>query len=739
MPRLGRPRIGQFGIGPFAPLAACERFTVFTQQGAFAAEAVFDKADWERPGVPGPGDGPGHQRRPLALCSWALPTVVRSAARPGRRGRHRAPCYHGGAWPTRERRGDARFFVMVSPALEEKLRTLPAQPGVYLMKDAQGRVIYVGKAASLRSRVRQYFQDSASLESPRIRHLTGKIADVEVVATQNEVEALILEANLIKQHRPFYNVRMADDKAYPYIQLTNEPFPRIVMTRRVRRDGSRYFGPYPYHEPKLVGRTIRTIRRLFKLRTCHIEITGDLPRPCLDYDLGLCSAPCVAWGATREQYAEQVRQAALFLEGRQAGLLEELRAEMQAAADRLEFERAAQLRDQIEAMEAIYERQRIASTGLEDRDVIGLARSGDAACVQLFFIRAGRVQGQQHVLLEGTQALDRSQILAQFLGQFYQDAPAVPREILLPEQLEDREVMEAWLAQRRGGPVALEVPQRGDRRRLVELATENAVLHLRQERARTVGPEGVPLRELQEVLGLEVLPFRIEAYDVSNFQAGEAVGSLVVFEGGRPRKSDYRRFRMKWTEGPNDYAMLQEMLRRRFAQARREQEALDRDEPVRPKWSVLPDLLLIDGGRGQLSAAREVLFEYNQAISAVGLAKQTEVIFTPDRLEPLVLPKDSPALQLLQRIRDEAHRFANAYHQQLRHRRIVFSVLDDIPGIGEKRKRELIRRFGSVRQIRQVGVAALAEVLGPKLAERVHAYLQAHPDRRYKDEVVGQP
>jgi len=355
----------------------------------------------------------------------------------------------------------------------------------------------------------------------------------------------------------------------------------------------------------------------------------------------------------------------------------------------------------------------------------------------MFFIRGGRVQGQEHFFLDGTQGFGRAQILGQFLTQYYAEAPSPPREVFLQEAIEDQEMLAAYLRERRGGPVAVEVPQRGDRRRLVELAAENAALYLHQERARSLGPEGVALKELQETLGLDEMPFRIEAYDISNFQAGEAVGSLIVFEGGKPAKPAYRRFKMKWTEGPNDYAMIQETLRRRFAQARQEQERLDRDEPVRPKWSILPDLILIDGGRGQLKAAQEVLFEYNQPIPAIGLAKQLELVYTPDdRPEPLVLPRDGQALRLLQRVRDEAHRFARTYHQKLRERRIVFSVLDDIPGIGEKRKRDLIRRFGSVRQIRRASEADLAAVIGAKLAARVAAYLQEHPDIRVRDEAL---
>jgi len=620
---------------------------------------------------------------------------------------------------------------MPSEALRATLRLLPARPGVYLMKDAAGRVLYVGKAASLRARVRQYFQDPEAQAHPRLRLLVPKIADVDTIVTANEVEALILETNLIKQHQPPYNIRMADDKAYPYVKLTHEPFPKIVMTRRVVRDGGRYFGPYPYHEPKIIGRTIRTIRRLFRLRTCHIEITRELPRPCLDYDMGLCTAPCVAWGATPEAYAEQVRQAALFLEGRQAALLDELRAEMSAAAAALQFERAAQLRDQIQAMEAIGERQRITTTGLEDRDIAAVAASGDLACVVIITIRAGRIQDQQHTMLSGVRGLDPGEVLSQALARHYTDLPTLPREVLVDVDLPDAGVLAAWLTQRRGDRVEVLVPHRGERRRLVDLARENALLYLNQARAREAGgPAGVGVAELQEALGLESPPFRIEAYDVSHFQAGEAVGSMVVFEGGLARKADYRQFRIRGQASNDDYASLQELLRRRFARARTEQEKLDAGEVVRPRWSVLPDLVLVDGGRGQLNAAREVLFEYNVSVPVVGLAKEQEELFLADRPEALRLGRDSQALQLVQRVRDEAHRFANAAGRRWRQRRMVFSVLDDIPGIGERRKRELIRRFGSVRGVRTASPEALAEVLGPKLAARVAAYLAEHPDAR---------
>ncbi|HLW59833.1 MAG TPA: excinuclease ABC subunit UvrC [bacterium] len=616
----------------------------------------------------------------------------------------------------------------VSDGLAEKLRALPAQPGVYLMKDGGGKVLYVGKASVLRSRVRQYFQ-AGHTDSPRILHLISKIRDIETIVCANEVEALILEATLIKRHHPWYNVRLADDKAYPYLKLTNDPFPKIVMTRKVTRDGGKYFGPYPYHEPKLVGRTIRLMRRLFKLRTCTLEIAGDLPRPCLDYYIGQCSAPCVAWGASRAQYADQVRQATAFLEGKQEDLLHDLRREMQAAADATNFERAAQLRDQIRSLEALGEKQRMISEGGEDRDILALAQDGDMGCVQIFFVRGGRVVGQEHFMLQGTRGVATAEALRAFLPQYYEAATTIPPQILLPEPVPDQEVIEKWLAERRGARVELATPQRGERVRLVAMARENAALHLAQEKARTGDTIGPGVGDLQHLLRLEAPPVRIECYDISNFQGGEAVASLVVAEGGRLKNRDYRRFRMKHTEGPDDPAMMQEVLRRRFAQARKEQERLDRDEPIPVKWAALPDLIVLDGGRGQLNAALEVLFEYNQAIPAVGLAKQQELVYVRGLSEPLVLPRESPGLQLLQRLRDEAHRFANTYHQKLRGRRIVFSALDEIAGVGEQRKRALIRHFGSVRAIRAASAEEIAAVegIGPKVAERIHRYLEDHP------------
>jgi excinuclease ABC subunit C len=409
---------------------------------------------------------------------------------------------------------------------------------------------------------------------------------------------------------------------------------------------------------------------------------------------------------------------------------------MTEASDAMAYERAAALRDQVQAIEAIGERQRITAASEEDRDVVAVHADGDDAAAQVFFVRQGRLSGQEHFLLTGASDLPPAEILRTFLEQLYEFATQLPREVLLPEPIEDQETIGTWLSQRRGAKVEVLVPQRGDKRRLVEMAAENARLALGQERSRLAGKEGAAVRALQQVLALEEPPWRIECYDVSNLGEDEAVASLVVFERGRPKKDAYRRFRIRRVQGQNDFAMLQDALRRRFDQSRQEQERLDRDEPVRPRWSILPDLVVIDGGRGQLNAALEVLFEFNQHVPAIGLAKREEQIIRPDKPEPLSLPKDSAALQLLQRVRDEAHRFAIAYHRALRGRKVVFSVLDDVPGIGEKRKRDLIREFGSVRRLREASEEEVAAVVGPKAAARVLAYLKEHDAPSFREEAA---
>jgi len=603
--------------------------------------------------------------------------------------------------------------------LREKLRLLPDRPGVYLMKNAAGEVIYVGKAVSLRSRVRSYFQSPSGM-SAKVRVMASHIADVDYIVTDSEVEALILEANLIKEHRPRYNVRLRDDKAYPYLKITlGEPFPRVVVTRRVERDGARYFGPYT--NSNAVRETTRFLRKLFPIRTCSLDLSGELNyRPCLLYHIKRCVGPC-AGKVSPEEYDRLIDQVSLFLEGRHDRLLPGLYREMKEAAQALEFERAARLRDQIRALEAVAERQKVVSERAVDQDIIGFAREKDLVCVQVFYVRGGRLIGREHFFLEAVAEDEPAEIMTAFVQQYYQRAPFVPPEVLLQVPVEDQDVVEGWLRQRRGGVVRLHVPQRGEKRRLMEMVVENARLALEErlaQLARRSEEAERAMAHLAEVLGLPALPQRIEAFDISNIQGNQAVASMVVFEDGQPKPSDYRRFKIRTQSTPDDYAMMREVVHRRFLRGLREQA----DEVEARGFGQFPDLVLIDGGKGQLNAAREVMRELGvEDIPTVALAEQFEHVFVEGRAEPVILPWASPGLKLLQRIRDEAHRYALTYHRHLRDQRASQSVLDEIPGVGPRRKRELLRRFGSVAGIRRATVEELAAVPGisRSLAERI--------------------
>lgn len=603
--------------------------------------------------------------------------------------------------------------------LKPTLDLLPALPGVYLMKDAAGEVLYVGKARSLRQRVRSYFQPSQQ-HPPRIAALLRKVASIEHIVTDSEVEALILECNLIKKYRPRYNVRLRDDKRYPYLKLTAEPFPRLIEVRQVEPDGARYFGPYT--DTTAMRHLEQVLRQVFRLRTCTYHLPSkERMRPCLDYHLGLCDAPCAGL-ISAAKYQKLVAGAAQFLSGRQEPLLCHLRAEMEAAAESLDFERAAKFRDHLRAVEKIVARQKIVSPRSFDADVIGLAQREGLTCAKVFFVREGKLVGQHHVLLDGTAEEEPTAVLSAFLQQYYAGAPQVPPQVFLPRRPENAETLAAWLTFRRGRTVRLHVPQRGDKRRLVELAEKNAHLTLEQYQAeqrqqRQRAEEAV--MELRERLGLPRPPFRIEAFDIATLQGDESVGSLVVFKNGRPSKKDYRRFQVRLaTEHPDDYAMLREVLSRRL------QRALEGD----PKFSELPDLLVVDGGKGQLNVARQVLAEKNlEHIPVAALAKRFEHLYLPDRPRPLVLEERSPARQLLQALRDEAHRFANEYHRKRRRRASVRSILDDIPGIGPKRRTQLLAHFASTEAIKNASVEEIAAVPGMNraVAERVHRYLNS--------------
>ncbi|MCR4402086.1 MAG: excinuclease ABC subunit UvrC [Firmicutes bacterium] len=661
--------------------------------------------------------------------------------------------------------------------LRERAKDLPDRPGVYLMKDATGRVIYVGKASSLRNRVRSYFQSPKTF-ARRTRLLVGNIADFEYLVTDSEVEALILENNLIKQHRPRYNVRLRDDKTYPHIKITlAEPFPRVLVTRRVEQDGSRYFGPYP--DVSGMRSTLAFIKRLFPVRGCSKRIAeSSRERPCLNHHIGRCLAPC-AGAITREAYAELVKQIVLFLEGRQDQLVREMKRQMQAASTLMDFETAAALRDRIRAMERVMERQKVVLSSHRDMDVIGFARDEDGAeaCVEVFFVRGGKLVGRERFFMANSDDTPDSEMLAAFLKQHYAAAAHVPAEILVQSSLGDEAgSIASWLGMLSGSKVRITSPRRGEKRSLVEMVQANAKLGLEEARiraARAADMEEGAMAELQQALGLPRLPRRIEAFDISTIQGADAVGSMVVFESGRPLKSAYRRFRIKTVKGQDDFAMMREIVTRRCRRlgvsreegrgtpaargrtsgghegpesqecgeaaqvldARGRQRRVSEKDPssvtVPGAPGVLPDLMLIDGGKGQLNAALEALRQcgLDEAIPAVGLAKEHELVFLKDKPCPISLPRDSKALFLLQRVRDEAHRFAVSYHRQLRTKRATLSALEDVPGIGRKRLKSLITAFRTVEAIREASVEDLAKAPGMtrKAAERVKEALSSLP------------
>ena len=618
--------------------------------------------------------------------------------------------------------------------LREKLKHLPTDPGAYLMKDSHGEVIYVGKAASLRSRVRSYFQKGQAHDTKTLLML-AKVQDVDWIVTDSEVEALMLECSLIKKYHPWYNVRLRDDKHYPYLCVTtSEPFPRVLVTRRVKADGNRYFGPFA--DSQAMRESLRMIRRIFKIRSCNKKLTGEeRDRPCLNFHMGQCDTPC-SGRIGRKEYAALVHDTCLFLEGRQDSLVDRLRGEMIEASDQLEFERAARLRDQIEAMSKVIERQKAISTELVDQDVIAISANGNSAVVQLLFVRSGKLIGEEHFFLDGVSDETAETALGEFIKQYYRDATYIPREILVSHIPTDYDILREWLAVRRGTRVMLLQPQRGEKKRLVEMAAENAAQTAERERSMETMSEDqaeADLEVLMETLELPELPKRIEAYDISNIQGQEAVGSMVVFEGGLPAKSHYRRFKIRVSGRPDDYGMMREVLMRRLA------KAASGDK----KFLPLPKLILVDGGRGQLNAALEAMANdqwsmVNEesgheplAIShqpyVVSLAKRLEEVYTPASAEPLLLPRESPALKLLQRMRDEAHRFALAYHQNLRKKTMRKSVLDGIPGIGDSRRKALIRKFGSLAGVKRASLEELMTVPGitRPVAEKLHETLHA--------------
>ena len=599
--------------------------------------------------------------------------------------------------------------------IEAQLKALPAKPGVYLFKDSQGKVIYVGKAASLRHRVRAYFSPSTNL-SPKLQRLAASISDFESIFTDSEQEALILECTLIKKYRPRYNVSLKDDKTFPYLKIDlDNDWPRVRITRRFRKDGGKYFGPFA--SAGSVRRTLRLIRKIFPFRSCNKAITGKDSKPCLEYHIHRCSGPCIG-AVSKEDYDEVIRQVILFLEGKQELVVRELKDKMEKASQQLQFEKAALLRDQIQATEAVIEGQKIAATVMGEQDVIALAQAKDLAYVEIFFIRDNRLIGRDHLLVDGVRDEEPSQIMTSFVKQYYASTSSIPPVILLQYPIDEPAVIIEWLSSQRGAAIKLRVPRQGAKKQLVDTVAENARhgLELYQiKQSATVEP-AIVLQELKERLRLPSIPMRIEGYDISNIRGTLAVGSMAVFDKGMPKPAHYRRFRVKTVAGIDDYAMIQEVLRRRFRRYLADED----------KWSIAPDLVLIDGGKGHLNAALEVMRGLGLgSIPTASLAKEREEIFIPGNPRPVALPQTSVALHLLQRVRDEAHRFALGYHKRLRHNQSIASALDSIPGIGPKRKKALLKKFGSVRGIKEASIDQLAAVegMGGKLAAKVKEYL----------------
>lgn len=625
--------------------------------------------------------------------------------------------------------------------IQEELKKLPAKPGVYLMHNAQDEIIYVGKARILKNRVRQYFQSSYK-RSVKIEHMVSHIAYFEYIITDSELEALVLECNLIKEHRPHYNTMLKDDKSYPYIRVTvQEDYPRILFCRNVKRDKSKYFGPYT--SAGAVKETIELMHKVYRIRNCSRILPRDIgkERPCLYHQIKQCDAPCQAY-ISREDYRKNVEQALRFLNGDDKKILKDLEEKMLAAAEAMEFEEAAEYRDLITSVKRIGEKQKINDTGGDDRDIIALAKAGDEAVVSIFFIRNGKLLGRDHFHMEGIGDSEKSEILMDFVKQFYMGTPFIPREILLQEEVPDTEIMEKWLSDKRGGKVSFLTPKRGSKHKMMELAYKNAqnVLikdseKLKREEHRTIGA----VHELEQLLGIRGLN-RMEAFDISNTNGYENVASMVVFEKGKAKKSDYRKFKIRTVTGPDDYRCMEEALERRFSHGMREKKEREEkglDETL-GSFTRFPDILMMDGGKGQVNVALKVLERLGLHIPVCGMVKddyhRTRGLYYNNEIIPF--PENSEAFRMITRLQDEAHRFAIEYHKSLRSKGQVHSVLDDIKGVGPARRKALMRYFKDIEKIRQASPEELRKVEGitAKVADEIFSFF--HESDIVKEERV---
>ncbi len=615
-----------------------------------------------------------------------------------------------------------------SDHIKDILNSVPVQPGCYLMKDQAGKVIYIGKAINLRHRVRSYFHASAQ-KNPRTSQLVANIRDIEWIIVKSELEALILEMNLIKEYQPFYNVQLKDDKRYPYIKIHwADPFPKVSVTRKVEKDGSRYYGPYI--NVWAVNQTMDLLRKIFPYLTCNRTITGEDQRACLYYDIQLCTAPCIG-KISQEDYREMIKELGAFLNGRTDNIVKRLEEDMKQASADLKYEQAAQLRDTLDAVQRIVEDQRIISTRFTDSDVIAMADLDNDACIQVFFIRGGKLTGREYFMVENIDKTADQDLLTEVIKQFYDQAPNIPPEILLPREIEEAKIINQWLKSQRGGKkVELVVPRRGDKKKLVAMAAENAASMLTalksQENSERDRAEGA-LTDLQTRLNLSAPPMRIECYDISNTQGTALVGSMVVFLDGRPENSHYRHFNIRTVQGPDDYASMAEVLRRRLKRLvlSNTEERKPGGKPD-PSFSALPDLILVDGGKGQLNRAVEVLAEFDllDTIPVAGLAKRNEEVYLPEDKYPVRFEKNSPGLHLLQRSRDEAHRFAITAHRKRRSKKGLESSLEKIPGIGPTRRQELLKKFHTIQNIRDASLEELSQT--PKITLKIAQLLKKH-------------
>lgn len=607
--------------------------------------------------------------------------------------------------------------------IPEELKKLPGKPGVYIMHDETDMIIYVGKAISLKNRVRQYFQSSRN-KGAKIEQMVTHIRRFEYIVTDSELEALVLECNLIKEHRPKYNTMLMDDKTYPFIKVTvNEPFPRVMMARRMKKDKAKYFGPYT--SAGAVKDTIELIRKLYHIRSCNRSLPKDIgkERPCLNYHIHQCNAPCQGY-ISREEYRKSIDEVVRFLNGNYDPILKELEEKMLDASENLEFEKAIEYRELLASVQKIAQKQKITDTAGDDRDIIAMASEGEDAVVQVFFIRGGRLIGRDHFYLKIAENDTKSEILSSFIKQFYAGTPYIPAELMLPEEIEDQEIIEEWLTTRREHKVRLRIPKKGTKEKLVELAQKNAQMVLKNDKERLKREEGRTIgavKELEKILGLTGI-IRMEAYDISNTNGFDSVGSMVVYEHGKPKRNDYRKFKIKSVQGPDDYASMNEVLTRRFEHGLRERQ----DESETGGFQAFPDLIMMDGGRGQVNIALEVLEKLNLHIPVCGMVKDDNHRTRGLYFNNVELPIDrnSECFRLITRIQDEAHRFAITFHRQLRSKGQVHSILDDIPGVGPARRKDLMRRFENIEAIRNATVDDLKELpsMNEKSAQEVYKF-----------------